>query len=55
MVFNHVDACFLNQFAHVDERHLACDNPIAPPAERSLYGVVATEELASGTFSWRLI
>ncbi|KAG6496622.1 uncharacterized protein LOC121993161 [Zingiber officinale] len=48
MVFNHVDACFLNQFAHVDGRHLSCDNQITQPFEHSLYGVAASEELASG-------
>ncbi|XP_074559497.1 uncharacterized protein LOC141815450 [Curcuma longa] len=51
MVFVHDDNCFPNQFACLNERHLACDDQITPYSEDHVYGVAAAEGLASGNSS----
>lgn len=55
MVFVRDDNCFPNQFACLNERHLARDDQITPYSEDCVYGVVAAEGLASGNLSWHLI
>lgn len=58
MVFIRDDNCFPNQFACLNERHLACDDQITPYSEDCVYGVVAAEGLASGNLSckfWDLL
>lgn len=50
MVFNNDDTSFSNQF-HVNGRHLACGDQLAPFAGENLYESVPAKALLSGNFS----